>query len=1104
MKYCLLLFTFLLGILTFGQGDNCNQSLYLPDVNDYCSGQAAFTNVGSTASGFAVASCWGASQTEDVWFSFIATGNDVLISVSGNGSDGTMSNPRIALYSGNCAGTLTEYACTNSPSNDVSQIYEGGMVPGQTYLIRVSTTSANEGTFKLCVNSYTQPNNPGADCGGAAYLCDKSTVSVATFSGGGTNIYEPEWSSCMSNENNSVWFYFRCNAAGTFTFDVTPSNPTQDIDYIFYELSGTSVCGARTVKRCNTSSCLNATGSTGMSASDGDVSEDSGCDPGENAYCSSMNLVAGKYYAILIDNASSNSGFSLSFGGTATFTGPDPNITSTNLTICTGQTVTFNGGTSVNSAGGLNWVFSSGSSPTSATGAGPHVVTYPSAGSYVAILNATDATGCQDTEVANITVNNCGCTVTASNTGPVCAGATFNLNATAVAGATGYSWSGPGGYSSTSQNPTGVIAPSVSGSYTVTVTTPTSTCTSTTNLTVNTAPTINAGSDVAICTGASSVLTATGPAGTTYSWNNGASQGGSVSPAVTTTYTVTGTNAGCTSTDQVIVTVNALPTVNAGADVNVCTGQNVILTASGPAGATYSWTPSATNGVSFVPSGSALYTVSCTDVNGCVNSDQLQVTVGGSANITASSNVTICQGASTTLTASGGANYAWNNGAGSGASVTVSPASTTIYTVIGTDVSGCQGTAQVTVTINPVPVINAGTDQTICTGTSVVLTASGASTIVWDNGVSDGVSFTPVSTTTYTATGTDAIGCVGSDQVTISVINLASVNAGVDQTICAGQTIILSGSGANTYTWNNGVTNGVAFTPPNGTTTYTVTGTSAGGCTKTDSVIITVVTSPVISFTADTLVGCVGDIINFTNTSPSSVSCVWSFSNGLVLNSCGTIPIQFNSAGIYDVSLTIINAGGCSGTLTKTAFIEIFALPIADFDASSTTLSTTNTMVHFTNTSLNATSYLWTFGDNSASSNILNPDHTFPSNEGGSYLVGLYAYNAAGCSDFISKIINVKEDVVYYVPNTFTPDEDEYNDNFGPVFTSGFDPFDFELLIFNRWGELIFESHDATIGWDGTYGSKIVAEGTYTWKIEFKTTQSDERRAISGHVNLIK
>ena len=94
--------------------------------------------------------------------------------------------------------------------------------------------------------------------------------------------------------------------------------------------------------------------------------------------------------------------------------------------------------------------------------------------------------------------------------------------------------------------------------------------------------------------------------------------------------------------------------------------------------------------------------------------------------------------------------------------------------------------------------------------------------------------------------------------------------------------------------------------------------------------------------------------------------------------------------------------------------------------------------------------------------------------------------------------------LVYYIPNAFTPDGDTYNETFQPVFTSGFDPYDFKLLIFNRWGEVVWESNDASVGWDGTYNGKLVQNGTYVWKVEFKTLSNDERIMRTGHVNVIR
>ncbi|MEY3236018.1 MAG: hypothetical protein RI883_119, partial [Bacteroidota bacterium] len=178
------------------------------------------------------------------------------------------------------------------------------------------------------------------------------------------------------------------------------------------------------------------------------------------------------------------------------------------------------------------------------------------------------------------------------------------------------------------------------------------------------------------------------------------------------------------------------------------------------------------------------------------------------------------------------------------------------------------------------------------------------------------------------------------------------------------------------------------------------------------------------------------------------------------------------------------------------------------FTPSTYVLTTLDTQVSFNNNSVGASDYVWDFGDNSPTSTVDSPNHLYPSEEEGAYQVMLIATSSFGCADTAYSYIQVNEELLFYVPNTFTPDGNNFNQTFQPVFTSGYDPFDFTMLIFNRWGELIFESHDASVGWDGTYGSNgqigIVQDGTYTWKIEFKTSLNDERKMIVGHVNVIR
>lgn len=803
-------------------------------------------------------------------------------------------------------------------------------------------------------------------------------------------------------------------------------------------------------------------------------------------------------------------------------------------TVCNGTAVTLSG---------------SGATTFSWTGGVTNGTPFTPAATATYTVTGTSL-GCTATDAVDVTVN----PIPVVNAGPdasICTSGTTTLTAT---GATTYSWS-PGGQTTTSIS----VSPAATTTYTVTGTSLGCTSTDAVTVSVIANAAINAGSDLSICSGASTTLTASG--GITYTWDNGLGIGNnfSITPASTTTYIVTGTNAsGCIGTDAITVTVNPNPVpVIAGAST-YCAGNFSVLSTSTPF-TTYSWSSgSASSTINATQVGSP-FTVTVTNADGCqATSPSFAVTENSV--ITTNSTITICQGQSalihgnnettagvysntailptgcdsvsnvtlvvnplpavnagvdqavctgiaSTLLGSGALNYSWSGGVTNGVSF-VQGIGTTTYTLTGTDANGCVNTDQVDVLVNPLPSTDAGLDQTICAGASVTLTGSGASTYSWDNGVTNGTSFTPTSTTTYTVTGTSAAGCTKTDQVVVTVNPIPTVQAGIDVSICEGQTVTLTGSGASTYSWNNGVTNGATFTPLVGTATYNLTGTTSAGCTNTDQVIVTVNPNPIVSFIPDVTTGCIPLSVNLTNTTAGSTNCVWTISNGDVPNGCGTINTTFTAPGCYDVTLTTTSANGCTSSLTSPNLICAEATPNASFIPSATLLEDVNTIVSFNNNSIGATDYLWNFGDNSGTSVLSDPTHDYVSAGYGTFGVTLYAYSPLGCVDSAFATIQINEPVIFYVPNTFTPDFDDYNQTFQPIFTSGYDPYDFTMLIFNRWGEIIFETHDVTFGWDGSYGSNreidMVQEGTYTWKIEFKTTASDERKMVVGHVNIIK
>jgi hypothetical protein len=263
------------------------------------------------------------------------------------------------------------------------------------------------------------------------------------------------------------------------------------------------------------------------------------------------------------------------------------------------------------------------------------------------------------------------------------------------------------------------------------------------------------------------------PSGATnYSWQPGNLTGTpTVSPAITTTYTVTGTSvAGCTNTAIVTVQVNNLPNVITNASPSgICLGGSSVLSATG--GTSYSWMPgNLTGSPSVTPTVTTTYTVTATNASGCSNTATVTVNVNATPVVTTSATpATICSGASSTLSATGGTSYSWMPGNLTG-SPSVSLTVTTTYTVTATNANGCTNTATITVSVNASPMVStSATPSTICAGTSSTLSATGGTSYSWMPGNLTGIpSVTPTATTTYTVTATNANGCTNTATVTVN------------------------------------------------------------------------------------------------------------------------------------------------------------------------------------------------------------------------------------------------------------------------------------------------------------------------------------------------
>ena len=581
---------------------------------------------------------------------------------------------------------------------------------------------------------------------------------------------------------------------------------------------------------------------------------------------------------------------------------------------------------------------------------------------------------------------------------------------------------------------------------------------------------------------------------------------GAWSPALnntaTTTYTFTPVSGQCAAPVDMTITVNspsAVPTFPAIG--TLCLGsQPPVLNSVSTNGISGTWSSQ----ISTAVSGIQTYTFT-PDPGVCGVSITLNITVADPVVPVFNPLQDICQNA--LAPALGNTS---NNGILGVWSSQINSTVTGIQTINFTPDNGqCALPTSLSLMVNTLPAVNAGNDAILCAGDQITINATGANIFIWSNALSNGLIVAPaVGTNTYSVTGTDLNGCSSFDQLTIIVNPLPIVNAGSDQTICQGTSITLTGSGAFSYTWDNGVANGQQFTPSSGNLIYTVEGMDQNGCIGTDQVNINVIPTQVPTFQVIGS-GCVPLTIALQNSTPNATNCEWMISNGDVLSGCNTVTTELLQGGCYDVTLTT-EVNGCTASFTAVDIVCVEDAPVADFSFNPGTLSTLDPAVQFQNLSSGATNYLWNFGDNSAVNNETDPTHVFPGDASSNYEIMLVAYSQSGCTDTAYAYITVEEELIFWVPNTFTPDGDVYNQTFEPVFTSGFDPYNYHLTIFNRWGEIVFESYDHEIGWDGNYG--VVnggdifkcQDGTYTWKIEYKMMNNDARQVAIGHVNILR
>ena len=462
-----------------------------------------------------------------------------------------------------------------------------------------------------------------------------------------------------------------------------------------------------------------------------------------------------------------------------------------------------------------------------------------------------------------------------------------------------------------------------------------------------------------------------------------------------------------------------------------------------------------------------IYYVEVTDqFTGCIAVDSVTITEPTVVTIaTISPNITICSGQSTTITATatGGSGagyvYTWDNGLGTGQNQTVTPGAntTTTYQVTAVDSNNCPSdSATVTVTVHPDLSVIASVDDTICPTTSTTISATptggdgGPYTYGWTPNTNmtgantQNPTVTPAVTTTYTITLSDGCSPTVTDQVTISLWNLPQPLATASDT-------------------------DLCIEPRQSITFYNLTDT--------------------------------------TNGMVDTTKVFWNFGDGtpLISQPWDTISHTYNQPGTYIVTMmlyTMLSQGGCPVTDTVISQIDIYELPIADFISTPNITSMFEPEVQFADQSGSTiANWQWDFAGLD-SSNSPNPLYIFPDDTNGVYPVKLTVTDNNGCMDTITKFVTITGEYGIYIPNAFTPDFDNKNDMFGPK-GFGISSENYHFMIFDRWGEKMFDTNTLYESWDGNYKGTRVQGDTYVWKLSFMDVNMKKHELI-GHVTIIQ
>jgi len=627
--------------------------------------------------------------------------------------------------------------------------------------------------------------------------------------------------------------------------------------------------------------------------------------------------------------------------------------------------------------------------------------------------------------------------------------------------------------------------------------------------------------------GTGSIVAAGGTGPYTYLWNT--------TPAQTTSTAINFTpgvhsiivtdNNGCTVSSSVTTTQPNALNANAMIINNVsCNGMGNGFATVGASGGTgfynYMWntTPATlTQNISSLSPGN--YTATVSDANSCTATSSITITQPPALTISSAGLPVTCNGLNNgqgIVIPAGGTptySYQWLPTGGTGASTSALGPGT--YTAIASDANGCTVTATVIIT-EPAPLITiASGGTTICSGQNTTISAVatggvGAYTFSW-TGIGTGAtqSVSPITNTTYSVVAQDANGCIGTIamvSINVTSLTLANVTVSPPAAMCFGNNAtvasnVFGSTGPVTINWSGGLGtgNGPFTVSPTTNTTYTVTVMDACGNTVSSTVPVTVNPLPVIALSPQSIANCEEASLTYVDNSTTNAGATyyWSFGDGNTSNQTSPSNIYISS-GTYIINVTVTSPFGCVNTATTTSTVIVYPGTVAHFTSEGMDGTMISPIYKFYDQSTNAATRVWNFGDGTGST-LINPQHTYASK--GKYTVSLVTTTANGCTDSIEMEIEVTPVFTLYIPNAFTPDGNGNNDFFMP---KGVEISEFNMMIFDRWGELIFQSNNLEIGWDGraNNGDKIAQQGVYVYKIEVRDF-SQKYHDYTGHVTLL-